>query len=79
MSKDVEGESLNFESVQYDLDDSISISNAPKKRPIASNSSSRKKRRAEDSKESQMSFKEQTTLFVMEMKEASICLSQALG
>ena len=79
MSKETEGESLNFEGVQDDLDDSISISHAPKKCPTTSNSSSRKRRRTEDSEESGESFKELTTLFVTEMKETSIRLTRTLG
>ena len=73
MSKETEGESLNFEGVQDDIDDRISISHAPKKCPT------RRRRRTEDSEESGESFKELTTLFVTEMKETSSRLTRTLG
>ena len=69
---------MNFEGLQVDMDDSMSISHAPKKRPTTSNSSSRKRRRTEDLEESGESFKELTTLFVTEIKETSSHLSRAL-
>ncbi|KAK9225252.1 hypothetical protein WN943_010293 [Citrus x changshan-huyou] len=76
VSKEAEGgENLNFEGLQDDMDDSMSISHAPKKRPTTSNSSSRKRRRTEDLEENGESFKELTTLFVTEMKETSSHLS----
>ena len=74
--KEAEWENLNFEGVR---DHSMSISHALKKRPTTSNSSSRKRRRTDDSEESKESFKELTYLFVLEMKETSSRLSQALG
>ena len=40
--KEAEGENLNFEGVQDNMDDSMFISHAPKKCPTTANNSSRK-------------------------------------
>ena len=57
VSTEVEEESLNFEGVQDDLDDSMSIQYAPKKQPTTSNSSLRKNRRIEHLEQSGEPFK----------------------
>lgn len=69
MSKETKEQYLNFEGMQDDMDDSMSISHAPQKHLTISNSSSRKMKRIDDSEESGQSFKE------LIMKESSSRLS----
>ncbi|KAH9735880.1 Myb DNA-bind 3 domain-containing protein [Citrus sinensis] len=64
--KEAEGENLNFEGVQDNMDDSMFISHAPKKQII------------DDLEESRESFKELTYIFVTKMKETSSRLNSRI-